>query len=526
MDPSIINLLEEDEDETMHPVVVVDAFTEVLNGDIQGEDSSKLQDSACDVVKQSLQSTEQHLPHLARVQKSFSEQNFTDSLAQQIPDNSEEQGHKVQQLISPVNNNLSNDHKKRTIHTSSLQLDILVPEMLHLLDKDQSTQLHALYSKLLNNEISNEHFVRVCKVSFGDRVIREAVVNQVKMQFLGTVSNTNGVWNLTALKKPSIGKKRILESSDNSPPQSRKKQKTSVVSLDQSIEQLNDVTAVSGVNLKEEEEQLLSTPKEEAQASNAVRRVALKEEERLILQKGSLQRKLEQIISRCGLEGANHDVEHFLSMCVEERLRSFIISLIRLSKQRIDVEMKRHKLLVTSDVQHQILAMNQKAKEEWEKKLAEKPEKFRKLNDTSGNSRIDAEKDKDDEHSKVQKSHREEVDKMRATAANVAARAAIGIGDMLSKWQLVAKQARQKREGKLYDSLGYKQDKSSKGKLIVGFEEAGGMRRSTALTAHPKFDRTISMKDVLATLEREPQMSRSTLVHRLHGRTFGNVGAG
>ncbi|KAG0481637.1 hypothetical protein HPP92_012495 [Vanilla planifolia] len=516
MDPSIIKLFEEDEDETMHPVVVVDAFTEVLNGDIQGEDSSKLQDSACDVVKQSLQSTEQHLPHLARVQKSFSEQNFTDSLAQQIPDNSEEQGHKVQQLISPVNNNLSNDHKKRTIHTSSLQLDILVPEMPHLLDKDQSTQLHALYSKLLNNEISNEHFVRVCKVSFGDRVIREAVVNQVKMQ-----SQTQmGVWNLTALKKPSIGKKRILESSDNSPLQSRKKQKTSVVSLDQSIEQLNDVTAVSGVNLKEEEEQLLSTPKEETQASNAVRRVALKEE-RLILQKGSLQRKLEQITMASELLC----ILALIQACSLVR-RGTLKELHNQFDKRIDVEMKRHKLLVTSDVQHQILAMNQKAKEEWEKKLAENPEKFRKLNDTSGNSRIDAEKDKDDEHSKVQKSHREEVDKMRATAANVAARAAIGIDDMLSKWQLVAKQARQKREGKLYDSLGYKQDKSSKGKLIVGFEEAGGMRRSTALTAHPKFDRTISMKDVLATLEREPQMSRSTLVHRLHGRTFGNVGAG
>lgn len=36
---------------------------------------------------------------------------------------------------------------------------------------------------------------------------------------------------------------------------------------------------------------------------------------------------------------------------------------------------------------------------------------------------------------------------MRATAANVAARAAVGGDDMLSKWQLMAEQARQKREG-------------------------------------------------------------------------------
>jgi transcription initiation factor TFIID subunit 4 len=43
--------------------------------------------------------------------------------------------------------------------------------------------------------------------------------------------------------------------------------------------------------------------------------------------------------------------------------------------------------------------------------------------------------------------NKEEDDKMRTTAANVAARAAVGGDDMLSKWQLMAEQARQKREG-------------------------------------------------------------------------------
>lgn len=43
--------------------------------------------------------------------------------------------------------------------------------------------------------------------------------------------------------------------------------------------------------------------------------------------------------------------------------------------------------------------------------------------------------------------NKEEDDKMRTTAANVAARAAVGGDDMLSKWQLMAEQARQKRGG-------------------------------------------------------------------------------
>lgn len=47
----------------------------------------------------------------------------------------------------------------------------------------------------------------------------------------------------------------------------------------------------------------------------------------------------------------------------------------------------------------------------------------------------------------VVQANKEEDDKMRTTAANVAARAAVGGDDMLSKWQLMAEQARQKREG-------------------------------------------------------------------------------
>jgi transcription initiation factor TFIID subunit 4 len=43
--------------------------------------------------------------------------------------------------------------------------------------------------------------------------------------------------------------------------------------------------------------------------------------------------------------------------------------------------------------------------------------------------------------------NKEVDDKMRTNAANVAARAAVGGDDMLSKWQLMAEQARQKREG-------------------------------------------------------------------------------
>lgn len=50
---------------------------------------------------------------------------------------------------------------------------------------------------------------------------------------------------------------------------------------------------------------------------------------------------------------------------------------------------------------------------------------------------------------------------MRTTAANVAARAAVGGDDMLSKWQLMAEQARQKREGGIDSASGSQSGKDA-----------------------------------------------------------------
>ncbi|XWS24138.1 hypothetical protein CRYUN_Cryun28dG0074800 [Craigia yunnanensis] len=189
-----------------------------------------------------------------------------------------------------------------------------------------------------------------------------------------------GVNAKTPQKKPSVGQKKPLEALGSPPPLSSKKQKVSGTFSDQSIEQLNDVTAVSGVNLREEEEQLFSGPKDESRVSEASRRVVQEEEERLILQKTPLQKKLAEIMAKSGLKNISNDVERCLSLCVEERMRGLICNLIRLSKQRVDVEKPRHRTLITSDVRQQIMMIDQNAREEWEKKQAE-AEKLRKLNE-------------------------------------------------------------------------------------------------------------------------------------------------
>ncbi|XP_022717986.1 transcription initiation factor TFIID subunit 4b-like isoform X2 [Durio zibethinus] len=348
-----------------------------------------------------------------------------------------------------------------------------------------------------------------------------------------------GVNARTPQKKPSVGQKKPLEAPGSSPPLSSKKQKMSGAFSDQSIEQLNDVTAVSGVNLREEEEQLLSGPKDESRVSEASRRVVQEEEERLILQKTPLQKKLAEIMAKSGLKNISNDVERCLSLCVEERMCGLICNLIRLSKQRVDGEKPRHRTIITSDVRQQIMRMNRNAREEWEKKQAE-AEKLRKLNEPEAETAVDGDKEKDDSRVKVVKVNKEDDDKMRTTAANVAARAAVGGDDMMSKWQLMAEQARQKREGGMEAATGShagkdvnrrplsacgkntKDNQESEKRGLLGPLASGASRkfgRNQGVTPHTKVARTISVKDVIAVLEREPQMSKSTLIYRLYEKT-------
>ncbi|XP_057973427.1 transcription initiation factor TFIID subunit 4b isoform X2 [Malania oleifera] len=352
-----------------------------------------------------------------------------------------------------------------------------------------------------------------------------------------------GINTRTPPKKPSIGQKKPLEALGSSPPLSSKKQKVSGAFSDQSIEQLNDVTAVSGVNLREEEEQLLSGPKEDSRASEASRKVVQEEEERLILQRIPLKKKLAQIMARCGVMSVSNDAERCLSLCVEERLRGLISNLIRLSKQRVDSEKPRHRTFITSDVRQQILLMNRKSREEWEKKQAE-AEKLRKLNEPDDSTGADGDKEKDEGRVKSIKPNKEEDDKMRTTAANVAARAAVGGDDMLSKWQLMAEQARQKREGGIDAASGSQAGKdlshkplSTAGRNASDNQEAEKRGLSSVVgagrklgrnqpgTTQTRVARSISVKDVIAALEREPQMSKSTLMYRLYEKAHADAAA-
>lgn len=104
----------------------------------------------------------------------------------------------------------------------------------------------------------------------------------------------------------------------------------------------------------------------------------------------------------------------------------------------------------------------------------------------------------------------DEVSKMHAKAANVAAGAATGINDITSRWKLMI-EAKQK-EGRSHTSSGPHTNRG------VGRKPLASSTTSTRDQAiiPPQVARTISVKDVLGVLEREPQMSKSALLYRLY----------
>ncbi|KAL5218031.1 hypothetical protein ABZP36_018715 [Zizania latifolia] len=320
----------------------------------------------------------------------------------------------------------------------------------------------------------------------------------------------------TPQKKTSAGQKKPLEALGSLLPPSSEKQKTSGGYHDQSIDQLNDVTAVSGVNLREEEEQLFSAPKDESRVSEAARKVVQLEEEKLILQKGPLTMKLAEIMRKCNLKSIGNDLERCLSMVRE-----------------VDLEKSRHHMYpLSSDVRSHILKVNREAREQRDKRLAEDAERIRKQNDGDVNAIVDSEdKNESRSTSKHAKTYKEEDDKMRTTAANAAARVAAGGDDMLSKWQLLAERNKQRNEGGDSSSSmpgnmlphkssprpgkGSREKEEIEKSVYFSVLGPGGVRRSPQI----KVARSITVKDVIAALEREPQTLKSSLLFQLYGRS-------
>ncbi|KAJ0430929.1 putative transcription initiation factor TFIID component TAF4, RST domain-containing protein [Helianthus annuus] len=173
---------------------------------------------------------------------------------------------------------------------------LLLPVLEPQLDKDQARQLQGQYVRLKSNVINKEEFVRHMRSLVGDRMLKMAVYKLQQRQSAGDSSLASGSNAKTSPEKPTVGQKKTLEAPVSS---LSKKQKVSEAFSDQ---QLNDVTAVSGVRLREEKDQLFSGSKEGSRVSEDSRKVAQ-----------APQKKLDEITAKRGVKNQSNDVERFLS---------------------------------------------------------------------------------------------------------------------------------------------------------------------------------------------------------------------
>ncbi|KAL1534207.1 transcription initiation factor TFIID subunit 4b-like [Salvia divinorum] len=536
--------LDEDEDETAHSAADVEAYAAGLSRVLEGDTSTSQQ--LCDSNAGS--SAASGHAGIATFQS-----------GQHIMSVGDNSSHAPSSTIaSPHMASSSRQPDTRSQSKNQIPVARLVSIIRPQLDHDRALRLQTLCCSLKKREISTNVFGQRMASLVGSQMIRMAILNLQHMTHMNRniamlqnqaqrPSSTSGkqkttvspsmthssaqLHPLTATvgtqnkskvppkKPPLAGQKKPMKACGSLPPSS-KKQKVSESLADQfqSIEHLNDVTAVNGFNLREEEEQLFSGFKEDNLVSEAARQI----EEKLILQKVPLQNKMMEIMAKSGLKNMTswqwRNLERCLSLAVEERMHRILSTAIRFSKQRVDKEKTGLKITVTSDVQKEIMAINRKAREEWEKKQAEndKSQKLKELHSKESKD-IDADK-KNKKRGKSTKVNMDEVDKMHAKkAANLAAGAATGINDITSRWKLMI-EAKQK-EGESHTSSGPHTNRDVRRKPLASSTTS---TRDQAVI--PRVARTISVKDVLGVLEREPQMSKSALLYRLYLSQGGPYG--
>ncbi|KAI8027702.1 Transcription initiation factor TFIID subunit 4b [Camellia lanceoleosa] len=327
-----------------------------------------------------------------------------------------------------------------------VQFAELLKSIIPQVDNERATQLHKLFFRLRKNEITGENFLWLVKDIVGCQLLTEAV-EKVQIQVSSTKTSVGPGTEAKLPSKRHCGQEKPIEELVTLLPPSSKRQKTSEMISDQSIEQFNNVTAVSEcIQFRgmEEQEKLFSGSLVGCQVSKLSLRVVQGEEEgMLVLQKSPLRGKLAKITSKFGIKNISKDVEQCLSLFVEERMRGLISNLIRISKQRLDFEKRRHNTLVTSDIRHQVEVINWKVKEDWGKQQAEEFE---------GGNQVGGVMEKDANCSATLKAN--EVKRMvneilHTYAMNVAAQAAVGGNDLTSKWKLMAKKAPLKHDKRI-----------------------------------------------------------------------------
>jgi len=233
---------------------------------------------------------------------------------------------------------------------------------------------------------------------------------------------------------------------------------------------INDVTAMGGVNLSDEARKL---------GSEHVGSVLRSTRDTAFLQTGLLHQKVARICKEKGLEAPPQDVLNLISAATQERLKTCVSKLSVIAEHRMDLIKSEGNYEVTQDVKQQLRfledldKMEKKRHEEAERELLLRAAKSRTKTDDPEREKLKA---------KAKDIQREEADRIRHEEANRTALEAIG---------------------------GPKKRK---------FGDSGGPDSAMGPPALPVRSRTkrVHLRDVMFMMEQEKRLKHSDLLFRCY----------
>ncbi|XP_023318751.1 transcription initiation factor TFIID subunit 4-like isoform X2 [Trichogramma pretiosum] len=248
---------------------------------------------------------------------------------------------------------------------------------------------------------------------------------------------------------------------------------------------INDVAAMGGVNILEENQQILGTSKLVGTQIRSTKDEAL-------MQLSYLQQRINTIVSQHGLEEPNQEVATLISHAAQERLKNLIEKLAIIAEHRIDLNKADPRYEVTQDVRAQLKFLEEldkverKRHDEAERETLLKAAKCRTKPEDPEQAKLKA---------KAKELQRVEMEEARQRDANLTALQAIG-----------------PRKKPRLDLSGASTTTGPTGNSNVAGTNTGLNR---TLSMRPRLKR-VNFRDLLFLLEQEKETCRSTNLYKAY----------
>ncbi|EGG20135.1 hypothetical protein DFA_07255 [Cavenderia fasciculata] len=208
-------------------------------------------------------------------------------------------------------------------------------------------------------------------------------------------------------------------------PEKRKKEEEKQTDDDkQSIKELNDVTRIANIDIRNESDHFLpdANGKEDDEHYQA-------EVEPLFLNSAPLKKKIANIITKKGIKSIDENIYEYVSLAAQDYVKTVIEFLIKASHQRVDINKEDLPFTITNDIKKKLLLIEKRERDERIRKENEENERLlreAKQAEALLKKKIESGQASDAKLQKFSKAKQEEEDKQRTISANSTALAAIG----------------------------------------------------------------------------------------------------